>query len=426
MTAMDDQAYNPEAIAQLEAAPTRFIPVAVPEGRPITDLTAEIPVGQPVQGFPELLQYYLGPLIQSIDGATPALFGGGEGADNTVGATQIRLQQALERIGTAWIVANSMFPEAVSQAAKCCGENGNSEINDNIPGVGDISVNPANLKGNAKCRSETINAIPESGAQREAKVLQILDMAQQNQEIGQLVARPSNAREIVKALHIDDVITIDEANWEDCALEDIEVLLDSEPLENPAWHDLNAQLTEITQTHEQAKQMAGEAAQGGDPLSPEIIQAGQQMENQVSQLQQQLQQTPQFLPSVPVSQSKDEDHATIAATVYAWMGEPDGRTLKRAARKEQPGGKNWAKWTNVHLYWEGHSEMAAKLSQAQAPPPKVNLTGKLLPEQQAQILQLQAGIQTDPKTLQQPSEQETETLQRTPMVELKTRTKHKL
>ena len=423
---LETKAFDAEAIAQLESSTTRFVEVALDEGQTMEMVVGQTPVPSPVQGFAEMFQWYVGPLIQSIDGATPALFGGGEGADNTVGATQIRLQQALERIGTAWIVANSMFPEAVSQAAKCCGENGNSEINDNIPGVGDISVKPANLRGNAKCRSETINAIPESGAQREAKVLQILDMAQQNQQIGALIASPSNAREIVKALHIDDVITIDEANSEDLALEDIEVLLDSEPLLNPDYQEIQTQLDALTQTHEGAKQLAPQVMQPGDPANEEVLQAGEQMEQQVQQLEQQLQQTPQFLPSVEVPQDDSVDHSTIAATAFAWMQEPDGRAIRRAAKKEQQGGKNWNKWTNVMLYWQGHKEMAAKMTQAQAPPPKISMTGKLTPEQQAALLQMAAGVQTDPSTFGQPEQQEMETIQRTPMAEIKTRTKRRL
>jgi len=423
---LDDQAFNAEAYAKLENTPSRFIPVAVPEGRLMSDLVAQTPAPAPIQGMMEMFQWYVGPLLQGIDGCTPALFGAGEGQDNTVGATQIRLQQALERLGTAWIVTNWMFAEAVGQAAVCCGQNGQGEISGNAEGYGDVTVNPENLKGNAKCRPETINTIPESGAQREAKVLQVLDMAMQNQEVAAVVARPSNTREIVKALQLDDVITVDEANWEDGALEDIERLLDSEPALNPAYQELQTQFETLNSAHEQAKVLAGTAVQSGIQLAPEEIQQGAAMEQQVSQLQQQLNQTPQYLPSVPIAQDKSEDHVTIAATVFSWMGESDGRSLRRKAEKEKPGeGENWKKWTNVFLFWQGHDQIAEKLKQAVAPPPKISLTGKLAPDQQAKLLG-QAGIQTDPQTLNAPNEQEQETIQRTPFAEVKTRVKRRL
>ncbi len=426
-TILDDQAFNAEARSNLEATPGRAVFVTVPEGRPMQDLVGQTAEAQPIPGMDTMFQWYVGPLMQSIDGATPALFGAGEGADNTVGATQIRLQQALERIGTSWIVTNSMFAEAVGQAAVCCADTGQGEISDTIPGYGDVSVNPENLKGNAKCRPETINAIPESGAQREAKVLQVLDMAMQNQEVAAVVARPSNTREIVKALGLTDIITVDEANWEDGALEDVERLLDSEPMINPAWAQLNDQLTALNETHEQVKSLASTAVQSGIQLAPEEIAQGQQMEDQVGQMQQQLQKTPQYLPSIPVAQDDSEDHETIAATIFSWMGESDGRALRRKASKEPEGqGPNWKKWQNVFLFWQGHKQVAAQMSQAQAPPPKVSLTGKLNPQQQAQLLQQAAGIQTDPSTLKEPDEQETEVIQRTPMAEIKQRTKRKL
>jgi hypothetical protein len=426
-TVLDDQMFNAEAQAQLESTPGRDIFVAVPEGDVIQNHVGQTAEAQPIPGMAEMIQYYIGPLMQGIDGCTPALFGTGEGQDNTVGATQIRLQQALERLGTAWIVTNWMFAKAVGQAAVCCGENGQGEISDTVDGYGDVTVNPENLKGNAKCSPETINAIPESGAQREAKVLQILDMAMQNQEVAAVVARPSNTREIVRALQLTDIITVDEANWEDGALEDIERLLDSEPMINPEYAQLEQQLAALNETHEQAKVLATTAVQSGIQLAPEEIQQGAAMEQQVGALQQQLQKTPQYLPSIPVAQDDSEDHATIAATVFSWMGESDGRQLRRKAAKEPVGqGDNWKKWTNIFLFWKGHKQVADSLKQAQAPPPKVNITGKLTPAQQAQLLQQAAGIQTDPQTLNQPDEQEQEQIIRTPFQELKTRTKRRL
>ena len=109
------------------------------------DLYGQLPAAQLHPGFAEMLQWYLGPLIQSIDGATPALFGGGEGEDNTVGATQIRLQQSLERYGPPWMAINRVIARAAQQAAKCCAENGNSLITDNVPGEGDVTIDPSKL-----------------------------------------------------------------------------------------------------------------------------------------------------------------------------------------------------------------------------------------------------------------------------------------
>lgn len=430
MGLMDSDAFDAEAMSNLEASTTRFVPVAVPEGRAMTDLVGQTPAPTPVAGFQEIFQWYVGPLMQSIDGATPALFGQGEGEDNTVGATQIRLQQALERVGTAWIVTNGMFAKANCQAARCCAENGNTEIASTISGMGDVLISPQNLKGNFECEAETVNAIPENGAQREAKVLQILDMANQNPQVAALVATPSNAREIVKALHIDDVITIDEANSEDLALENIEILLDSEPLINPQYQQMSAQLEQLTQLHESAKALAIQTTQAGNPPHPDEIQQGGQLEQQVQQLEQQLKQTPQYLPSVEVPEDESIDYATIEATVFAWMQESDGRSLQRKSRVEPEGvGPNWKKWTNVKLYWAANKAMAAqKAAQNVQPiPPKITISvpaDKFSGDTQSQVLS-KAGIQVTGQD-QTPQESETEVIQRTPYSEIKQRTKRRL
>ena len=426
---LDSDAFNAEAVAGLESSPTRFISAAVPEGRPMADLYGQLPAAQLHPGFAEMLQWYLGPLIQSIDGATPALFGGGEGEDNTVGATQIRLQQSLERYGPPWMATNRVIARAAQQAAKCCASNGNSLISDNVPGEGDVTVDPTKMSGSPYCEPETLSQIPESGAQRQAKVMQILDMANTSPQAASLIATPSNAREIVKALGVDEIITVDEAESEDLALENIETLLDAEPLINPAYAQLQQQLEQISQVHSQAKEMAGSVVASGQPLDPEEIQQGQGLEDQETQLQQQLQQTPQYLPSVPVPDDESLDYSTIALTVFAWMQQPTGRALRRKASQDQEGGPNWKKWTNVFLYWKANKDLAAKMAagKAQVPPPKVNITGKLTPEQQAQLLSQQAGIQTDPSTLQQPNEMEQESIQRSDgFAEVKQRARRRL
>jgi hypothetical protein len=415
ITLLEDKAFDAEAINQLESDPRRFINVALDEGQTMQDVVGQTPSPVPIPGMDSMFQFYVGPLIQSLDGATPALFGGGEGQDNTVGATQIRLQQALERYGPVWNAGNKVYAKACEQAAKCCGRNGSDELSDTVPGQGDVTVKPSLLRGDFQCTAETAGAIPESGSQRQAKIMSILEMANSNPQVAQLIATAANAREIVKGLSLSDVITITEADAEDGALEDIQTLLDSDPLENPSYVQLTQQIQQLSQQHDQAKFAAAAMLANNQSPTAEHIQSGKAMEDQLGQLEQQLQQTPQYLPYVPVSQKDDEDHATIKATVFAWMQEADGRALRRLAERDPKAGK---KWMNISLYYDGHSEMAQKLQKAQAPAPKVNLTGKLSPEQQAQLLLQASGIQTDPTKLDPPHEVEQTTRVYTPVSEV--------
>lgn len=409
---LHDEAFNAEAISQLESDPGRITSAVPPENMTLDQCMMPMPVSQPLPGMQEMFQFYIGPLLQSIDGGTPSLFGGGEGTDNTVGATQIRLQQSLERFGPVWIMANNLFAGCVTKAAKNCARNGNDEYNDTVEGVGDVNVKKANLQGDFDCIAETVNAIPESGAQREAKVLQILEMANRNPQVASLVGKPSNAREIVRGLHMDDILTITEANSEDGALEDIERLLVSEPNINPAWAQLNQQGEQLYQEHEAAKQTAMQVAAEGLPIDSEVLSAGDAMEKQLQAMKQQMAQTPKYLPSIAVPDDESLDYDTIATTVFDWMQESDGRSLRRAAATEQEGGENWKKWTNVYLYWQGMKAQADKMKAQNVPPipPKMTITipvDKMQGNTQAQLL-AKAGVQVTPPQTGEPHEVEEE------------------
>jgi hypothetical protein len=417
---LESKAFDSEAINRLEADPRRFIEVALDEGQGMQDVVGQTPAAVPIPGMDTMFQWYVGPLIQSIDGATPALFGGGEGQDNTVGATQIRLQQSLERFGPVWNEGNRVIAKAVEQAAKCCARNGNEELSDTVPGEGDITVNPSLLKGEFECSPETSGQIPESGSQRQAKIMELINLSNTNPAIASMLSTPSNAREVINGLDLQDVITVDEANAEDGALEDIETLLQTEPLANPAFAELTEQLEQLNQEHQKLQVAAAGLLAQGQPPAEEHIQAGEQMQQQIQQLTKQSQQTPEFLPYVPVSEKDDEDHATIKATVFAWMQDGDGRALRRLAPRDPKAAK---KWMNVSLYYDGHAAMAEKFQKPQAPPAKINLTGKLSPEQQAGLLMLQAGIQTSPQELNAPHEVEQTERIYTPVSEIERKVK---
>lgn len=431
ITLLDDRAFDLEAVAQMESTPRRFLGVALDETQTMQEIVGQTPAPTPVPGFAEMFQWYVGPLIQSIDGATPALFGGGEGEDNTVGATQIRLNQSLERYGSPWQMMNRIIGKACYQAAKCCGENQSESFSDSIGEGEEIAVDPAMLKsGEYTYCEETVGEIPESGAQREAKVLSILDMAASNPQIASIIATPSNAREIVQALRIDSVITVDEAESEDKQLEEIEVMLETQPMLNPAYQQIQQQIQQLGPVHDQAQHVALAQTQAGAPPQQDDIDQGAQLEQELNDLNQQLQSTPQFLPSVPVAQDKSEDHATEAATLFSWMQGTEGRMLRRKAAQEPEGGPNWAKWTNNYLHWQGHEQMAEKLAAPQVPAPKATIT---IPadkvDDQTKVAALQAaGIQVMPMPTGA-QEQEVEQIERVEpsgmFKEVKTKTKGK-
>lgn len=424
MTILDDQAFNTEAMAELRSDPQRFVSAVPPQGQTVQSLVGQTPQAQPLPGFLELFQMYTGPILQSSDGATPTLQGNAEGPTDTVGGTQMRLNQSLERIGPVWMAMNKMTEVAVTQAARLCAENGEGEVTGLYDGDQDISVKPENLKGNFKARAETTNAIPESGTQTEAKLMMILDLANSNQGVAELISKPSNAKNIVLGLHLDNIITVEESGSVDKQNKEIIKLISESPLINPEWDKLNNQLSQLNQTHESAKELAIKATQSGQQLSPEIIQQGDQMESQVQQLTQQLSNIPQYLCSIPAETDESVDHATEADTCFQWMNDCDGASLRAKALNKEFGNEDWDHFNNVLLHWQGHTDMMKKISSQnqQTQVPKLSVSAKASPIQVSQILAA-AGIQTDPNEKPNPTETETEEISRTPFHEVKKTTR---
>jgi hypothetical protein len=403
-TLVDSAAIDTDALASLEASPRRYFPVAVDTaaGQTIASITGQTPTPTPQPAMMDLFNAYTGPLLQAIDGATPALFGGGNGDDTATGAT-LRLNQALERFGPCWMVVNSIIAKAVEQAARLCGDNATEDIEESVDGK-DLCVNPAALRGgNFSCSSETAGTIPESAAAREAKLSMVLEMANTNQSLASLIAKPQNTKQILAGLHLEDVLSLSESDSCDKQNEEIQIMLEQPPLINPAYSEVEAQIAQATQTHEAAK---AAVVQSGTVPHPENIQKGQQLEQAIEALQQKLQSTPQWIPSVPVAGDGSEDDATEEGVVFDFLQTPEGRGIRYKSSRETPGGDmntspNWCKFTNLILHWQAHRAAAAQFAKPAPVQPKVNLTGKVSPSAVTQMLS-SAGVQIDPQAEQQP------------------------
>jgi hypothetical protein len=85
-------------------------------------------------------------------------------------------------------------------------------------------------------------------------------------------------------------------------------------------------------------------------------------------------------------------------------------------------------WLNFSLHWALHRQMAAKQAEQQQVQPKTAISiaaDKLSGSAQQQALQ-KAGIQITPDDADTPHQQEVETIQRTPMAEIKSTVKRRV
>jgi hypothetical protein len=231
----------------------------------------------------------------------------------------------------------------------------------------------------------------------------VLEMANTNQSLASLIAKPQNTKQILAGLHLEDVLSLSESDSCDKQNEEIQIMLEQPPLINPAYSEVEAQIAQATQTHEAAK---AAVVQSGTVPHPENIQKGQQLEQAIEALQQKLQSTPQWIPSVPVAGDGSEDDATEEGVVFDFLQTPEGRGIRYKSSRETPGGDmntspNWCKFTNLILHWQAHRAAAAQFAKPAPVQPKVNLTGKVSPSAVTQMLS-SAGVQIDPQAEQQP------------------------
>jgi hypothetical protein len=164
--------------------------------------------------------------------------------------------------------------------------------------------------------------------------------------------------------------------------EEFDIILKTVPVPNPALAQAQMALQQ-SQIHAASDPQAQAESQ-----SPEGQQAMQQVQQAVSQI-------PPTVCSVPVEQDDSVNHIIEKQVCFNKINSPEGQKLKR----EKP-----PIFQNLMLHWQGHTQMAQKLS---APPPmpevKPGVTmavDKLGPVAQVAVLAKEYGITVAPEDVQ--------------------------
>ncbi len=372
---------NSEAITLQKDDPHKSFPVVRDAGEDVRTFfgTEELP-GCPPE-LTAMLDTLTTGLPEVLDGASPSMFGQDTNTD-TVGGITIQRDQALQVFGTPYNAMTWGIAISCGKAAKWAGKNRKGIASGMVPGVGRISVDFSALaSGDAYCFPEADSGFPESEAEKEQRLQDAIDKSPNIPILGQSMLDPMNfeaLNKVTKRFGIE-ISGTDSVRKQQ---EEFEVILKSEPVPNPALAQAQAQM----QQHVQQAQTDPQAAQ--EAQSPEGQQAMQQLQQAVSQI-------PPLVSSVPVEQDASVNHAIEAATCFNKINSPEGQKLKR----EQP-----PIFQNLMLHWQGHTDMAAKLSPPPAMPevkPGVTLAvDKLGPEAQSAVLQKEYGITIAPEAVQ--------------------------
>jgi hypothetical protein len=372
---------NSEALQQQRDDPGLSTPVDADTGEDINSFTGTEAVPQPPQQLLDFITLMSDTLPQTLDGASPAMFGGTDGTD-TVGGITIQRDQALQVFGTPYNATTWGIAISCGNAARWAGRNRTGQESGMVPGVGRISVDFSKLaNGDAYCFPEADSGFPESEAEKEQRLEKAIEQAPNIPIYMQSLNDPINFEAVNKVTQRFG-IKISGTDSVRKQQEEFELILKSPPKPNPALAQAQVQLQQ-SQMHAAIDPQAQAEAQ-----SPEGQQAMQQVQQAVAQI-------PPLICSVPVEQDASVNHVIEAATCFNKINSVEGQKLKR----EQP-----AIFQNLMLHWQGHTEMAAKLTPPPAQPevkPGVTLAvDKLSGTVQAAVLQKEYGITVAPEDTQ--------------------------
>jgi hypothetical protein len=370
-----------EAITQQRSDPAFSMPVVVEAGESIMNFTGTENVPTPPAQLADFIQQMIDGLPEALDGASPSMFGQDTNTD-TVGGITIQRDQALQVFGTPYNAMTWGIAISCGNAAKWAGKNRQGKASGMVPGVGRISVDFSKMaNGDAYCFPEADSGFPESEAEKESRLMDAVENSANVPVLAQSLNDPMNFEALNRVTKRFGIL-ISGTDSVRKQQEEFELILKQVPIPNPA-------LAQAQMDLQQSDQHAATDPQAqAESQSPEGQQAMQQVQQAVSQI-------PPTVCSVPVEQDASVNHAIEAATCFNKINSPEGQKLKR----EKP-----PIFENLMMHWQGHSDMAAKLSPPAAPPvvkPGVTLAvDKLGAEAQAAVLAKEYGIDVTPEQAQ--------------------------
>jgi len=297
MRLYDSVAFAPEIIQQA-VSPGQSAFFQSQPGKSGSDLVVMEPSPTHQPTLPDFIKFFLTDLPQLLSGALPSLFGAESNTDTATGQ-MIQRDQALGRLATPWNAIQeatcSYHRQAVQLAARCRKKSIRAAISSSNHDI--ISIELSDLKGNVLSYPEEDANFPESWNQRQARYQQLLLDAPTNPLVMKLLALPKNLKAAKDAIGMAE-FEIPEADAYDKQLGEMDVLLATGPNPNPQKVQLQEQLK--AQQDEQVKEARlGIAA---NPQNGQFLQA----------MQQQIQQLPDFISTVPIDKETDNHDAEAA------------------------------------------------------------------------------------------------------------------
>lgn len=360
---MHNKAYDVDTIRSQTNIPGDIIAYKPQPGMTADQLVFMEPQIVPPAVLSEFVKEYIGPISQLLSGAYPALAGAEEGDNPTATGKKIQRDQALGRLAPTWHSVQDAEAQSMRQLVRWGAKCRDASINEKIPGGEVIRLEVNDLKGNILCYPEADSSFPETHADKESKLDELIESAAKSPQMLEEIFNPANLEFFQEMKGLTDLYFPEVAAFEK-QLAEIEILtsIKPEPLPNP--------------TVQQATETASNAiAKGVDPAH-------------FDQAHAEAQQLPQQVSSVPVEPW--EDHASEAFCCKKYLMSAAGRKLKQ---------NNRPAFDNVVLHMNEHDAALAEKQGAQGKPPSESINYKDLSVSGKVQLAAKGGIQENPGEL---------------------------
>ena len=315
-TFADPKVLNFKSYRESEAIPGGIYPATPKSGKPLGEGFYEVKtatLSQETLPFAEKIQQ----MGQIVSGALPSLFGGQMSGSRTASEYSMSRAQALQRLQTTWKMLTmwwkDTFGKAIPMYIDEVREDEKSVKKDEFGNFVNVFVRKAELEGKiGSIELEANENLPITWNQQKDAIMELFNI--NNDQIMATLASPENMPYLKKAIGLTDYIIPGEEDRQK-QYEEIQQLLDSEPIEQPP-----------------DPMMEQQAMQMGQPPPP-----------------------PMRVPSIPIDFDVD-DHVIEGDICRRWLVGAAGRL----AKTENPMG-----YENVLLHFKMHKDAQMQLDMQQ-------------------------------------------------------------
>jgi hypothetical protein len=310
-----------------------------------------------------------------------------------MGGLKIQRDQAIGRIGIPWRHIKEGIGNAIRQAIQCMARNSDEAVV--LTGSESAKVEMESLRGDFIAVVDVDENIPATWTEKSEKIEKILDGVATNPFYGKLLEDPDNLELVYQAGGLKGLVIM-ELVMRDKQLGEIEMMLGSGPITNPAIGPLTDQINELKAALEPIQAEAVKAAENGQQPDAAHVQKGTELNTQLTALEAQLQALPPKVSSVAIDDRVERQyHAVSAMTCLKYLMGTKGRALLNGDEKDQES------YENIRLHFIEHDDAALKQAANQPPtnakPPSVSISSKDLPPKELAAATQKAGIPADPK-----------------------------